>query len=204
MATKVVGTLGIGPFDAASSKWTSYAERMEEAFLANDVTEDRQKVAFLLSTVGSETYDLHVLHDLCSPEKPNTKAFKELVETLQNHLQPQPTTIAERYRMHQRNQESGESVSEYLAALRRLAKDCHYEGLLNEALRDSFFCGLASDSMRRRLFLEKDLTLEKATELALAMEAADKDAMTMQAQKQSVNAVYRHQEKRYKNDTKPV
>ena len=46
MALKVVGTLGIGPFDATSSKWTSYAERMEEAFLTNDVTEDRQKVAF--------------------------------------------------------------------------------------------------------------------------------------------------------------
>ena len=105
--------------------------------------------------------------------------------------------------MHQRNQESGESVSEYLAALRRLAKDCHYEGFLNEALQDRFVCGLASDCMQRRLFLEKDLTLQKAMELALAMEAADKDAMTMQAQKQSVNAVYRHQEKR-KQGTKMV
>ena len=64
---------------------------MEEAFLANDITEDRQKVAFPHSTVGSETYDL--LHDLCSPEKPNTKTFKGLVETLQNHLQPRPTTV---------------------------------------------------------------------------------------------------------------
>ena len=57
--------------------------------------------------------------------------------------------------------------------------------------------------MQKILFLEKDLTLEKATELALTMEAADKDAMTMQAQKQSVNAVYRHQEKR-KQGTKMV
>ena len=66
MATKVVGTLGIGPFDATSSKWTSYAEQIAKAFLANDVTEDRQKVAFLLSTVGSETHDL--LYDLFSRE----------------------------------------------------------------------------------------------------------------------------------------
>ena len=93
MALKVVGTLGIGPFDATSSKWTLYAERMEEAFLTNDVTENRQKVAFLLSNVASKTYDL--LHDLCSPEKPNIKKFKELAETLQNHLQLQTTTIAE-------------------------------------------------------------------------------------------------------------
>ena len=66
---------------------------MEKAFLANDVTEDCQKVAFLLSTVGSKTYDL--LHELCFPKKPNARTFKELMETLQNHLQPRPTTIAE-------------------------------------------------------------------------------------------------------------
>ena len=37
--------------------------------LAKDIKEDRKKVAVLISTVGSQTYEL--LKDLCSPDKPN-------------------------------------------------------------------------------------------------------------------------------------
>ena len=73
--------------------------------------------------MGSQTYDL--LKDLYTPEKPNTKTFGEIVTKLTEHLEPKPTVIAERYRLHQRMQKAGESVSSYIAALRRLAKDCN-------------------------------------------------------------------------------
>ena len=63
----------------------SYIEQMEpEFFLVNNIKEDRKKVAVLISTVGSQTYKL--LKDLCSPDKPNTKSFENLVTCLQNHL----------------------------------------------------------------------------------------------------------------------
>ena len=58
---------------------------------------------------------------------------------------------------------------------------CHYKCFLNQASKDRFVCGMASDSMKI-LPLENDLTLENATELVLGIEAADKDAMTMQTQ----------------------
>ena len=79
---------------------------MEEFFLANNITEGRKKVAILLSTVGSHAYEL--LKDLCSPD---AKSFEELVTCLQNHLQPKPTVIAERYKFHQRIQGSSETVA---------------------------------------------------------------------------------------------
>ena len=53
MATRLVGALG--PFDQGTTQWSSYAERMEEYLLANGVTEERKKVAILLSTMGSQT-----------------------------------------------------------------------------------------------------------------------------------------------------
>ena len=155
MATSIVGA--VGSFDPSTIQWVLYIEQMEEFFLANNITEGRKKVAILLSTVGSHAYEL--LKDLCSPDKPNAKSFEELVTCLQNHLQPKPTVIAERYKFHQRIQGSSETVAEYLAALRRAAADCRFEGFLEQALRDRFVCGLTSEHLRRRLLLEKDLSV---------------------------------------------
>ena len=118
---------------------------MEEYLLAHGVTEERKKVAILLSTMGSQTYDL--LKDLYTPEKPNTKSFGEIVTKLTEHLEP---VIAERYRLHQRMQKAGESVSLYIAALRRLAKDCNYGTFFEEALRDKFVCGLTNEGIKTK------------------------------------------------------
>ena len=97
---------------------------MEEFFLANDFKDNRKKVAVLICTVESQTYE--VLKDLCSSDKPNAKSFEALVTCLQNHLQPKPTIIVERYKFHQQNQNQGETVAEYLAALRRAAAECQF------------------------------------------------------------------------------
>ena len=89
MASRLVGTLG--PFDQGTTQWSSYAERMEEYLLANGVTEERKKVAILLSTIGSQTYDL--LKDLYTPDKLNTKSIEEIVKELTEHLEPKPSEL---------------------------------------------------------------------------------------------------------------
>ena len=50
---------------------------------------------------------------------------------------------------------------------------------MNEALRDRFVCGLRSESIQRRLLTEEDLTLKRAVDLSLAMEAADENAKAL-------------------------
>ena len=49
--------------------------------------------------------------------------------------------IAERFKFYQRSQGSGESVSDFMASLRKLASRCKLETFLSEALRDRFVCG---------------------------------------------------------------
>ena len=83
--------------------------------------------------------------------------------------------------IHQRNQGHTETVSEFLAVLQRFVADCKFEVFLEEALQDRCVCGVKSESLRRRLLLEKELTLAKATEIAVAMKAADKDNRTIEA-----------------------
>lgn len=152
MATRLTGALG--PIVQEKMQWTSYAERMEEYLLANNGDDDWKKVA--VSIVDESTYEL--LRDLCSPAKPNTKSFEDLVTLLRNHLQPKPTVIAERYKFHQRNQLSGETVTAYIAELRKLAKTCDYAEFLEQALRDKFVSELASEDIKKELLKQKELT----------------------------------------------
>ena len=62
----------IESFDDTNEKWETYAERVEQFFLANDLDDDR-KVPTLLSFIGGKTFTL--LRDLPAPEKPPTKSF---------------------------------------------------------------------------------------------------------------------------------
>jgi len=68
--TALIGT--IGPFNAAMDQWSSYKERLEQFFAANDVG-DEKHVAVLLSVIGGKTYEL--LRMLTAPDLRAQKTF---------------------------------------------------------------------------------------------------------------------------------
>ncbi|GFO14921.1 transposon tf2-9 polyprotein [Plakobranchus ocellatus] len=88
----------------------------------------------------------------------------------------------ERFKFHKRNQNSSESISEFCTAIKKLSEHCNFGETLKMALRDRFVCGLRDVNSQKRLLQEQNLTLETATNLALAMETAQKDAVEMQGQ----------------------
>ena len=51
---------------------------------------------------------------------------------------------------------------------------CQFGAFLNEALRDRLVCGLINTQSQKKLLTEKQLTFEKAVEIAMAMELANK------------------------------
>lgn len=77
----------IEAFDSTTEDWETYIERVELYFTANDVEEEK-KVATLLSLMGAKTYSL--LRNLLAPDKPASKSFQIIVNTLKNHLNPKP------------------------------------------------------------------------------------------------------------------
>ncbi|XP_060782844.1 uncharacterized protein K02A2.6 [Neoarius graeffei] len=174
----MAGAIGnIDAFDNSVEEWDTYIERLEQYCVANHIENDR-KVAVLLSVMGAKTYNL--LRSLCAPQKPSAKSFKDIIKLLQDRFNPKPLVIAERFRFHNRNQQRNESISNYIAELRKLAEHCQFGAGLSDSLRDRLVCSMHNESIQRRLLTEKDLTLQKALELAIAMETASKDAMELQ------------------------
>ena len=182
------------PFDPDTDNWPAYSERLEQFFVANDIA-DGKKVAVLLTLIGTKAYTL--LRNILAPDKPASKDYDQLVETLKAHLDPKPIVIAERFKFHRRNQREGESIAQYIAELRKLSEHCEFRDYLNQALRDRLVCGLTSEAMQKRLLSEKDLTLAKAQEIAMGMEAAAKEASELQVSSKGleVNSLTSHNSK---------
>eukprot|EP00118_Oscarella_pearsei_P019663 m.210274 g.210274 ORF g.210274 m.210274 type:complete len:293 (+) comp39743_c0_seq9:980-1858(+) len=179
----MIGTME--PFDAKSDEWTAYVERLDEFFLANgldgpDPRAARRRVAVFSSFIGSETYRL--LKRLVEPgRKPSSYSYEDLCKLLSTHLAPKPLEITERLRIRQRRQQQGESVADFMAALRALAEHCGFGQDLNMQLRDNFVAGLRHKDIQKKLVGMANLTLAKAIEVAQGMEAAEAQSVPMRA-----------------------
>ena len=167
-------------FDAANESVTAYLERFQLFVTVNSI-EDDKLVPTLLTVVGSAHYTL--LRGLVAPKMPKDLTFDQLKETLKKHFDPEPILIAERFHFYQRNQDAGESISAYLASLRRLASTCKFGDFLEDALRDRLVCGMLNESIQKVLLTKEDLTLSKAVSVSQGMEAAALKSKELHANK---------------------
>ncbi|KAG8191042.1 hypothetical protein JTE90_029485 [Oedothorax gibbosus] len=164
----------INSYDPGTESWAQYTERLEQFFIANGIDEaDRQRAIFL-TVVGPSTYGL--LKNLLSPVLPTARTLEQLIAVLDQHFDPAPSEIVERFRFNARVRKGGESISTFIAELRRLAKKCNYGQSLDTMLRDRIVCGIQDEAIQRKLLSENALTLARATEIALSMEMAAKNA----------------------------
>lgn len=109
-------------------------QKLEEYFIANDIESADKKKAILLSVVGAETYQL--IRSLVAPAKPKEKSFGNLVKLVQEHHQPIPSAIVQRYKFNSRAQKTGEFIATFVAELQRIAEHCKFGGTLDEMLQD--------------------------------------------------------------------
>ena len=168
-------------FDLINGNWSEYIEILQQFIIVNDFSDAAHAVkqrAILLSSVGGKTYSL--IRDLCATTLPSDKTFVELKELVAKHLNPQPLVIAERFKFHKRDQLESESIAQFVASLNKLTEFCKFESFRSEALRDRFVCGLKSVNIQKELLSKADLTFTTAVETALALEAAECNAVELQ------------------------
>lgn len=164
----------VGPYDSDSEDWTCYCERLEQFFVANDINDEDKRRAVLLSVCGSSVYQL--VRNLLAPVKPSQKSFTELVQLVRNHFCPSPSVTVHRYNFNSRVQKEDETVSQFVAELRKTSEHCGFGDKLEDMLRDRLVCGTRNVSVQRRLLAETGLTFAKAFELAQAAELAEKNS----------------------------
>ena len=185
MAASYYGTLS--EFDCKRELWVNYKERLEFFYTANEIEDEDKKKAILLSTSGPETYAL--FRNLCAPDNPLTKTYAQLKQLMQEHLQPTPNPIAERFKFNSRTRQPNENVSDYVAALRQLSIHCDYGNTVTTMLRDRLVCGINSHRIQQKLLTEgSTLIFTSAFRLAVSIEGSERNAMEIQSRNSHTHA----------------
>lgn len=174
----IPGSFAIEAFDPSSTTWKRWVQRLQGAFLIFGIKENA-RVPYLLHYVGATAFD--VLCDRLDPVDPFSQAYDVLVGKLQEFYEPAPLEIAENYRFHQRKQNEGETVQQYVAALHKLSIHCKFGDYLKTALRNQFVFGLLNKKAQARLLERKDLDFDAAVQIAITMELSEKSSEQMKA-----------------------
>ena len=101
---------------------------------------------------------------------------------------PVTNVIMERHNFNTRYQKPGETTEAYVSTLRNQAKTCNFGALQDELIRDRLVCGISSDSVRRSLLKETDLTLVKAVRICQINELTEQHSKALSAPKQATTA----------------
>lgn len=110
------------------------------------------------------------------------KKFREICN-------PQHNRTMERHKFHTRNQKQGETIESFISDLRIKAKCCHFGEITDELICDRIVCGVTSDTLRKALLRDSELTLAKAISIARIHEMTEESSKTLATQATSVDAV---------------
>ena len=150
---------------AVGADFEACAEQLEFFFVANGVTDSKQKKAVLLTNLLTETYQL--AKDLMAPIllREDSLTYDTIVERLQKQLKPQKSTLVAGYEFDNQAHNAGETVSQYVAVLKHLATDCKFNNAMRlERLRVRLVSGFRDERMMSELLKLKieELTFDIA------------------------------------------
>ncbi|XP_068671209.1 uncharacterized protein [Montipora foliosa] len=177
-ASNPVRNLGKVQKFIVGADFEAYAEQLEFFFMANGVTDSKQKKAVLLTNLPTETYQL--AKDLMAPIllREDSLTYDTIVERFQKQLKPQKSDLVARYEFDNRARNAGETVSQYVAVLKHLAMDCKFNDAMRlEMLRDRLVSGIRDKRMMSELLKLKleELTFDIAVAKCIAIEQSYKD-----------------------------
>ena len=140
----------IGEFHPDKEEWTSYIERLESYFVANDVPSAKKDTLF--SICCPSIYKL--VKNLAVLQAPKDLLYEEVVKLVKDHYNPKPPVIIQRFKFNTSSQEAGESVALFVTALKELTQFCEFKTMFEEMIRDRIVCGLKKPHIQKRLLAE--------------------------------------------------
>lgn len=177
--TSVATKMGSRPpeFDETASSWDAYRVRLEAYFEGNDITDSSKRRALLVASLSDSV--VRVIQGRCPSTPVNSLTYEDVAKVLEEHYSPQVNETAASHAFFVRRQGDYETVKDFVADLRRLAKDCNFGNFLDRMLRDRIVCGIRDDEARRFLLTRSKLTVQEAEEFAISSETADRNVRSM-------------------------
>ena len=174
----------IQPFNSSTEDWSSWSRRFDQwlsisPYATGDdaAAVNAKKRAAFLTFIDSSSFKL--LCSLCAPTKPEDCEYTTLKEKLDSQYGVKKLVLAERHRFYNYKQREGQTLTVYLAELRKLAASCDWsQEQLSENLRDKFVMGIYSERLLQQLLTQDHKKpLDELFELARTFEVAEKESL---------------------------
>ena len=88
--------------------------------------------------------------NLVAPAKPSDKSYDELIRVMNEHQNPKPSVIMERYKFNKRDRQPRERIPFYMTELKRLSEHCDFRVTLEDMIRERLVCGVRSPKIQQR------------------------------------------------------
>lgn len=211
-------------YDPKKENFKFYKRRFENFLKIKnvDVAADPTTCVPLLLNSMSKIYDQLV--SLVTPKTPEEMSYQDLTSIIQEYFSPDLNTVVAQHRFALTVQKSDESITDYLATLKRCALDCDFKvkctsencnhefDVSEMFIQPQFIRGLKDDEIKDELLraeakdfktiLKKALTMEISKENTKEL-SIKKNAFSQKNATSDINAVeYRKPYKRQYNDNK--
>ncbi|KAB0799268.1 hypothetical protein PPYR_07148 [Photinus pyralis] len=129
----------------------------------------------LLQYIGSSNYDL--LTSLAAPEDPKRLTYDKLIELLEKHFCPKTNIIVEQHKFLCEYQNDSDSITEYVAKLRKYVNNCEFQCECGKSVAEiflgaQFIRGIRDMKIKEHLLQSNTLSFTEVIEKALALEAS--------------------------------
>ncbi|KAF0300938.1 hypothetical protein FJT64_026671 [Amphibalanus amphitrite] len=161
---RLVATATLKEFEAWKEKFSGYCLLTG----VHDLTEAEQRAALL--AVLDDDWARVVRFGLPIPAE---ASMADVITAMHAHLRRQRNVVIDRCEFNMRMLEPGESVDDFICALKEIASCCDFcPGCTDDRFRDHLVVGTSDDEARRRMLELPDLTFQMAADLCRASESA--------------------------------
>ena len=170
-------------------EWKAFRQHVEFMFKGPlRAKNEEERCCYLMLWVGEKGRRIFSTWDMTEAQQ---KVLQEYYDRFQAYVQPKSNPIFARYKLHSKIQEPGETVQQFVTALKLLVKDCEYGQAEDDIVRDRIVFGTKSAKVREKLIdIGSDLTLERAIEVARVDEVSVQQLKEMTDEtEQGVHAV---------------
>lgn len=182
-------------FDSSKETYHNYIMRFSNYITMKGVKSNMEYCAqLLLNSIGAKYFNM--VTALAAPKAATDLSYKELLQLLENHLEPKANVMVAQHKFLSKYQNENQSVADFVAALRSDINACEFVSpcdckisIADVFLRAQFIRGICDNNIREQLLQASTSKFEEIVSKALALEAAKADARELsQANSSNSNA----------------
>ncbi|KAK3739985.1 hypothetical protein RRG08_005257 [Elysia crispata] len=178
------------------AEWSAWRSRFGHFRLASKLSKEDQEVqvSALLYSMGPEAERIYSTFELAEGDR----TFDTVLSKFDEHFIPQRNIIHLRAQFHRREQQSKETIEEYIRALYELSEHANFPNK-EDCIRDRLVLGVRDKELSEKLQLKADLSLKEAITTARQYETVKHELSEQrdQAQPADLNRVQRNKPTSY-------